>query len=76
MIPYIYEELTVPHQSTIMMPPRKAKQPKKDEDDHDEPKKTKKGKAVKPGGTMGTGRDEVTMRMTVATPSWTARRAA
>ena len=37
------------------MPPRKAKQPK-DDDDHDEPKKTKKGKAVRPGGTMGMGR--------------------
>ena len=55
MIPYIYEALTVPHQSTVMMPSRKAKQPKKDDDEHDEPKKTKKGKAVRPDGTMGMG---------------------
>ena len=35
---------------------RKVKQPKKDEDEHDETKKPKKGKAVKRGGTVGMGR--------------------
>ena len=38
-----------------MMPPRKAKQPKKDDDEHDEPMKTQKGKAVTPGRTMWMG---------------------
>ena len=59
-IPYIYEALMVPHQSTIMMPPRKAKQTKKDDVEHEEHKKSKKGKVVSLGRTMG--RDEVMMR--------------
>ena len=54
---YIYEVCTVPNQSSVMIPPRKAKQPTKDEDDHDERKKTKKSKAVKTGSTVRTGRD-------------------
>ena len=38
-----------------MIPPKKVKQAKKD-DERDDQKKSKKGKGVKPGRTVGTGR--------------------